>query len=115
GGNMTNPGIARLLAGLLLASLPLSPLLAGQAGPPRAAGLQVAPVGAGPFRYDTAEGMDILVRVVARGLDHPWSMAWLPDGSALITEKNSGRVRRLIDDRLLDEPVPGAPEDVIVS
>lgn len=112
---MTNNRIARLSSGLLLALLPLSPLLAAEGPPARAPGLRVAPVGEGPFRYDTAEGADILVRVVARGLDHPWSMTWLPDGSALITEKNSGQIRRLVDDRLLDTPVPGAPEGVIVS
>jgi glucose/arabinose dehydrogenase len=78
-------------------------------------GLPVDPVGSGPFYYQTAEGMDIRVSVLARGLNHPWSMTWLPDGSALITEKNSGTIRRLMDDQLQEEVVPGAPDGALVS
>ena len=33
-----------------------------------------------PVVYHTAEGQDIRVVVVARGLSHPWSLAFLPDG-----------------------------------
>lgn len=79
----------------------------------RARGLHIDPVGAGPFYYDTAEGTDIRVRVLARGLDHPWSMTWLPDGSMLLTEKNSGRIRRMVDDELVQASVEGAPEIMV--
>ena len=103
-----------LATGLLLLLAPLS-VQAAEDAPERADGLRIDPVGAGPFYYDTAEGMDIRVRVLARGLDHPWSITWLPDGSALITEKNSGSIRRLKDDVLLEEPVLGAPAGAIVS
>src|SRR4029079_8561574 len=34
-----------------------------------------------PVVYHTAEGQDIRVVVVAKGLSHPWSLAFLPDGS----------------------------------
>lgn len=104
-----------LLPGLLLVLAPVQAVLAAENAPPRAVGLPVTPVGAGPFEYATAEGMDIRVRVVARGLNHPWSMTWLPDGSALITEKDSGTIRRLVGDKLQDEVVPGAPQGAIVS
>ncbi|MDY6981835.1 MAG: PQQ-dependent sugar dehydrogenase [Pseudomonadota bacterium] len=88
---------------------------AAESAPARAPGLPLHPVGEGPFVYDTAEGMRIQVRVLARGLDHPYGIAWLPDGSALITEKDSGRIRRLVGDELLDAPVQGAPPETLVS
>ena len=105
-----------LTTSLMLAVLLPSLLIAAENAPPeRADGLHIDPVGQGPFYYDTAEDLDILVRVVARGLNHPWSMTWLPDGSALVTEKNSGTIRRIINDELQDEPVQGAPQGAVVS
>ncbi|EKQ71210.1 glucose/sorbosone dehydrogenase [Leptolyngbyaceae cyanobacterium JSC-12] len=45
---------------------------------------------------------------VLSGLEHPWSMAWLPDGAMLITER-PGRLR-IVRDRTLDPvPVAGVP------
>lgn len=52
---------------------------------------------------------DYRVVTVAEGLVHPWSMAWLPGGDMLITEK-PGRLRIVRDGRLLPEAVPGTPE-----
>lgn len=105
----------RLSACLAFALLPASLASAAESAPERAIGLPVDPVGQGPFYYHTAEGMDIRVRVIARGLDHPWSITWLPDGSALVTEKNAGAIRRIVDGMLLEEPVQGAPDGAIVS
>ncbi|MGA0806911.1 MAG: PQQ-dependent sugar dehydrogenase, partial [Pseudohongiellaceae bacterium] len=105
----------RLVAGIAVALLASTVLQAAENAPARPVGLTVAPVGDGPFLYDTAEGVDIRVRVVARGLNHPWSMTWLPDGSALITEKNSGTIRRLVGDELQAGSVQGAPQGAIVS
>ena len=48
------------------------------------------------------------VVTVAEGLDHPWSMAWLPNGDMLVTER-PGRLRIVRDGRLLPEPVAGVP------
>jgi glucose/arabinose dehydrogenase len=41
----------------------------------------------------------IRVEPVATGLDHPWGLAFLPDGGMLVTER-SGRLRLIADGRL---------------
>lgn len=46
--------------------------------------------------------------ILAEGLEHPWGLAFLPDGSALITER-PGRLRVFRDGALLPEPVAGLP------
>lgn len=48
------------------------------------------------------------VVTVADGLDHPWSMAWLPSGEMLLTER-AGRLRVIRDGKLDPEPVAGVP------
>jgi aldose sugar dehydrogenase len=45
---------------------------------------------------------------IARGLDHPWSMAFLPDGTMLVTER-AGRLRLIREGSLQSQPVPGVP------
>ena len=45
---------------------------------------------------------------IAKGLDHPWSMAFLPDGSMLVTER-VGRLRLIRGGVLQMEPVGGVP------
>ena len=51
----------------------------------------IAPVTlAGPYTFDTAEQHPIRVSVVVRGLRHPFSLAFLPNGDALITERGAG-------------------------
>ena len=47
--------------------------------------------------------------VVVAGLEHPWAIAWLPGGDALITEK-PGRLRVVREGRLVPDPVSGLPE-----
>lgn len=46
---------------------------------------------------------------ILQGLEHPWSMAWLPNGDMLITER-PGRLRRIKDNRLMAAPISGIPE-----
>jgi glucose/arabinose dehydrogenase len=57
---------------------------------------------------DVPEAKGWSTEVVVRGLEHPWSIVWLPDGSALITER-PGRLRILRDGALTREPVDGLP------
>ena len=45
---------------------------------------------------------------IAKGLDHPWSMAFLPDGSMLVTER-VGRLRLIKGGSLLVQPIAGVP------
>ena len=46
---------------------------------------------------------------VADGLEHPWSIAFLPGGDMLVTER-PGRLRIVRNGTLLFDPVPGLPE-----
>jgi hypothetical protein len=46
-------------------------------------GVPVAPLGDGPFLFDTAEQHKIRVTFVTKGLVHP-CLAFLPDGSMLV-------------------------------
>jgi len=45
---------------------------------------------------------------VARGLDHPWGLAFLPDGSMLVTER-PGRLRRITGEGQASAPIEGVP------
>src|SRR5580658_11108475 len=51
------------------------------------------------------------VRVVTMtsGLVHPWSIAFLPNGDMLVTER-PGRLRLLRDGRMDPEPIAGVPK-----
>lgn len=57
-------------------------------------------VGAAPLPYQ--------VQTLAVGLEFPWSVAFLPDGAALISER-PGRLRLLRDGQLHPQPIAGLP------
>lgn len=83
-------GTARLLATFLLVSL--------------------TPTSAEVF---TATDVRFRLETVATGLEHPWSLAFLPNGDRLVTER-AGRLRVIRQGELLDAPVAGLP-DLAVS
>ena len=70
--------------------------------------LAVLPVAAqdGVQRSEQADFRSV---TLARGLDHPWGMAFLPDGGILITER-AGRLRLFQDGALQPDPIAGVPE-----
>src|ERR1700737_2693370 len=72
-------------------------------------GVPVPPLGAGPFVLDTAEHHKIRVTIVTKGLVHPWSLAFLPDGSMLVSER-PGRLRIIRNGVLDPKPISGVPE-----
>lgn len=54
------------------------------------------------------------VEVVAEGLEYPWSIAFLPDGDMLVTERN-GRLRVIRDGVLQKQPVAGVPDAFVTG
>ena len=58
--------------------------------------------------FDSAEEPHLRAVVMARGLEQPWSIAFLPDGSMLITER-AGRLRLVRDGKLVSTPLTGIP------
>lgn len=52
---------------------------------------------------------DYRIVPVVSDLEHPWSIAFLPDGDMLVTER-PGRLRIVRDGVLVEEPVAGVPE-----
>jgi aldose sugar dehydrogenase len=72
------------------------------------------PLGDGPWMFETYEQRHIKVSVVAKGLSHPWSIAFLPAGDILITER-VGRLRLVRNGALQPAAVKGTPEVVSIS
>jgi glucose/arabinose dehydrogenase len=46
---------------------------------------------------------------LVQGLEHPWSMVWLPNGDMLVTER-PGRLRRVKNGQLVAATIAGIPE-----
>jgi glucose/arabinose dehydrogenase len=62
----------------------------------------------------STEDYRIRVVTVVGGLEHPWGLAFLPDGRMLVTER-PGRLRIVKDGVLDPEPVAGVPDVAAVG
>jgi aldose sugar dehydrogenase len=88
-------------AGLLTAALAAAPLLA--------ASLLIATGARGQAQIFPSSAGELEVRTVAKGLANPWALAFLPDGTMLVTER-PGRMRIVTSDGQLSPPLKGVPE-----
>jgi glucose/arabinose dehydrogenase len=71
-------------------------------------GLADKPIGDGPFDYATGEGQNIRVTVLTKALSFPFTLTFLPDGTALIAQRD-GKLRAMRDGKLDPNPVAGGP------
>ncbi len=67
----------------------------------------LAAIGVDPAAAQNTAG--VTVETVVRGLDHPWSLAFLPDGRMLVTERR-GRMHIAGKDGKLSPPLGGVPK-----
>jgi glucose/arabinose dehydrogenase len=70
--------------------------------------IAAAPANAADKIVDTAAGK-VAVTTIAQHLAHPWSLAFLPDGRMLVTER-PGRMRIVTKDGKASEPLAGIPK-----
>lgn len=96
-------------AGITIAACSVAPpntaAVAPNVAPTAAPTAEASPVQA-VSPSSTAQGFK--QATVAEGLERPWGMAWLPDGSMLISEK-AGRLRLLKNGVLEPTPIAGVP------
>lgn len=98
-------------AGALFARLTATPSagVGGRASSALMACCLAAGLGPLPSEVEARSAGDYSVETVISGLEHPWSLAFLPGGGALVTER-AGRLRHISGEWELDpQPIAGVP------
>jgi glucose/arabinose dehydrogenase len=109
------------ISGLRQVGLGIAVMLAmvgtGQAQQQPDLGIKPVTLADKPYVFDTAEQHGIRVSIVVRGLPHPFSFAFLPNGDALVTERSGALrlVRNVASGKggaavLEAQPIGGTPE-----
>jgi glucose/arabinose dehydrogenase len=105
----SRPWCAALAAAFLATSVCAQQTVPFANGIPVAPEMPIPPMPAKPVEYPTAEGMKIKVSVVTRGIEHPWSIAFVSNDVWLVTQTHGGL--RVVRNGVLDPaPVQGVPE-----
>lgn len=65
---------------------------------------------AGPVQDFKTEQGTISVEEVAKGLDHPWALAFLPDNKGMLITEKPGNLRIVSPDGTLSKPLSGVPK-----
>lgn len=94
----------KLFSIVVMVVLVIAPLAAGQAPQPT---MPAKVLPSSPFVLDTAEQGQIRVTPL-KGLVRPWTLAFLPNGDMLVTEK-PGRLRIIRNGKLDPTPISGVP------
>src|SRR5712691_6129066 len=74
-----------------------------------AAGLVAAACAPSDAQVFHSSAGDLVVETVAKGLDHPWGLAFLPDGRMLVTER-PGRMHIVAKDGNVSPALAGVPK-----
>jgi len=74
---------------------------------PPAPAMPAKPLPSAPFMIESAEQARVRVTPI-KGLSHPWSLAFLPNGDILVTER-PGRLRLIRDGVVDPQPIGGVP------
>ncbi|MDN5568198.1 MAG: PQQ-dependent sugar dehydrogenase [Paracoccus sp. (in: a-proteobacteria)] len=78
--------------------------------PPNGAAYDQAPAFKNQTRApEMADDIALEQSVLAQGLEHPWGLAALPDGTWLVTER-PGRMRIIAADGAMGDPIQGLPQ-----
>lgn len=72
--------------------------------------ISTEPVFAAPTQALKSEQGTLEVTPIAKGLDHPWALAFLPDRQGMLVTERPGNLRVVSADGKLSAPLSGVPE-----